>query len=48
VAIHYVYPNRKPYDRIYWICATDREALMSGYKTIANEANILYPEDATK
>jgi hypothetical protein len=34
-AIAYVYQNRGAYERVYWITAVDRSALLSGYRSIA-------------
>ena len=39
-ALGYVYANRHVYDRIYWISAVDKSALMSGYQDIANAAKL--------
>jgi len=42
-ALGYVYANRHIYDRIYWIPATDRTSLLSGYQSIAKATRLQFP-----
>ena len=45
-AIGYVYCNQDLYERIYWITATDRSSMLSGYRNIAKAARLSYSPDA--
>jgi NB-ARC domain len=48
VTIGYVYKYRESYDRVYWLLAGNKDALLASYKKIAEEVSLPLRPEATR